>query len=117
MKACGNVALWVSGLTSSTSTTPAALALVTAVAVVGLVTVTAKAGTPPRRIEAPGSKYWPVRVISVFPCTGPCVGEMLVMLGAATYRKPPVRVANCASVLVTVTSASPAVPVGVIAVS
>src|SRR4051812_46341777 len=75
MPACGP------GLVTTTSTMPAACAPVMATIVVGFITFTLVAATPPTETVAPGRKSVPEIVIVVPPSIAPDVGEIDVTAG------------------------------------
>lgn len=76
-------AAWLSGLVTTTSTTPPARAGVTAVICVALATTTPVAAVPPKDTAAPAAKPVPIKVTVVPPAVVPEVGATEVSVGAA----------------------------------
>src|SRR6185369_2407669 len=73
---------WLSGLVTLTTATPAVCAGVVATSCVVELKVTETAAVPPNVTFAPETKCEPVIVTTVPPALVPCVGEMLVTIGA-----------------------------------
>ena len=115
MKALAIVAV-PPGVVTDTSTSPAPWAGVSAVAWVAETTVTPVASTPPNRTCIPARNRVPVSVTDVPPPVGPVVGLTEASVGASTYVKPLVSVAEPPTVA-TETSTVPAACEGSSAVS
>ena len=79
-----NVALWPSGLVTTTLTTPAVCAGVDTVMEVAVVAVTV-AAVPPKVTFSPATKFAPVMVTVVPPEAVPDVGERLETVGAGPW--------------------------------
>src|SRR5438105_13481494 len=92
------VAVWVSGLVTTTLAVPAACAPVVPLMVV-LVTVTPVSATPPIAAVAPDWKFVPPIVTAVPPVVGPVDGETVLTVGAGDASSVYVRghVADCVS--------------------
>ena len=81
MKPVVRVALWLSGLVTTTLTAPAACAGVVAVRLVLLTKLTPVAAAPPKLTVAPDTKLVPVMVTAVPPTVEPLPGATAVTLG------------------------------------
>lgn len=77
-----DVALWVSGLVTTTLTAPAAWAGVVAVIEVLLPKLTPVAAVPPKLTVAPDTKFEPVMLTNVPPAVVPEAGEIKLIAGA-----------------------------------
>jgi len=80
-----NVPDCVSGLVTTTATSPAAWAGVVTVIVVGSTTFTPVPAVPPKVTVAPGTNPVPVMVTTVPPAVDPLSGEISVTVGGSTY--------------------------------
>ena len=78
------VALWPSGLVTTTLTMPPSAVWTGAVAVIEVLfaTATPVAAVPPKLTVAPAKKFVPVIVTPVPPPAGPVLGVIIVTVGA-----------------------------------
>ena len=82
MKPAVRVALWLSGLVTTTLTAPAACAGVVAVRLVLLTKPTPVAAAPPKLTVAPDTKLVPVMMTAAPPPIEPLLGATVATVGA-----------------------------------
>lgn len=105
------------GVANSTFTTPDICGGVTTETVVGLITVTEFASTPPNITDEVLVRFVPVSVSDLPPATGPAKSDTLSMVGNSTKVYAPANVADPPAGVVNTTSTTPALLAGVVTVT